>query len=139
MELILGRKKQHTCIIATTTPETFETHGYNMLIQKNQHRRCGRKAKITSGRTRLSVWEATSLIRLEHQGLGPSPNLMQDVTPTPPMFSLETTTKRPMPSSTAPTTPSSPYKKGKRSGTRHKARHHDDERQHHHHDAVLEH
>ena len=101
------------CIIATTTHELFETHGYNMLNQKNQHRRRCRKDKITNWRTCLSIREGTPLIRLELQGPGPNPNLMQDVTPTPPMFSLGTTTKRPTPSSTASTTPSSPYKKGK--------------------------
>jgi len=115
MELIPGQKKQRTYIIATTTPEFFRTRGFNMLNEMNQHRRRGRKAKITSGRTRLSVWEGTPLIHLELQGLGPSPNLMQDITQTPPMLSLGTTIKRPAPSSTTPTTLSSPYKKGKRS------------------------
>jgi len=31
MELIPRQNKQRTCIIATTTPEFFATHGFNML------------------------------------------------------------------------------------------------------------
>jgi len=57
-------------------PESFETHGFNTLSQRSQHRRRGRRAKITSGRTHLSIREGTPLIRLELQGLGPSTNLM---------------------------------------------------------------
>ena len=61
-----------------------------------------------NGRIRLIVPKGTLLILLELQGLGPSPNLIQDGTPTPPTSSPEITTKRPMLSSTAPTTPSLP-------------------------------
>ena len=88
MELIPDQKKQHICIIATTTRESFETRGHGTLNQENQHRRHGQKDKIMNGRICLIVPEGTLLILLELQGLVPSPNLMQDGTPTPPMFSL---------------------------------------------------
>jgi len=87
MELILGRKKQHIYIIATTTPESFETHGFDMLNHKSQHRRHGWRAKITSGQTRLSIRVGTPLINIELQGPVPCPNSMQDDTPTPLMLS----------------------------------------------------
>jgi len=107
MELIPGRKKQRTCIIATATPESFGTHGLDMLNHRSQNRRHGRRAKITSGQTRLSIRAGTPLICLEHQSQDPSPNSMQDDTPMPLMLSRTTTTKRPAPSSPIPTTPSS--------------------------------
>jgi len=107
MELILGQKKQRTCIIATTTPESFETHGFDMLNHKSQQRRYGRRVKITSGQTRLSIRAGTPLIHMELQGPDLRPNSMQDDTPTPLTLSRMTTTKRPTLSSPVPTTPSS--------------------------------
>ena len=156
MELIPGQKKQRTCIIATNTPESFGTHGFDMLNHKSQHWRHGRRAKITSGQTCLSVRAGTPLIHMELQGPDPRPNSMQDGTPTPLMLSRTTTTKRPTPSSPVPTTPSLTSEYASRTwttprtttkvepeprhcSTRTKSRHHDNERQHHHHDAILEH
>jgi len=82
MELILDWKKQRTCIIATTTPESFETHGFDMRNHTSQQRRHGRRAKITSGPTRLSIWAVIPLIHMELQDPDLRPNLMQDDTPT---------------------------------------------------------
>jgi len=127
-----------------------------MLNHKSQHRRHGRRAKITSGQTRLSVWAGTSLIHMELQDPDLRPNSMQDDTPTPLMLSRTTTTKRPALSSPVPTTPprhpeyasrtwttpgtATKMEPGPRHySTRTETRHHDDERQHHHHDAILEH
>jgi len=107
MELIPGQKKQRTYIIATTTPESFGTHGFDMLNHKSQHRKYGRRAKITSGQTRLSIRAGTPLIHMELQGPDPRPNSMQDGTPTPLMLSRMTTIKRPALSSPILTTPSS--------------------------------
>jgi len=104
MELIPDQKKQRTCIIATTTPESFETHGFDMPNHKSLHRRHGRRAKITSGQTRLSKRAGTPLILMELQDLDLRPNLMQDDTPTPPTLSRMTTTKRSVLSSPIPTT-----------------------------------
>jgi len=107
MELIPSQKKQRTFIIATTTFESFETHGFDMRNHKSQHRRLGRRAKITSGQTRLSIRAGTPLIYMELQDPDLRPNLMQDDTPMPPTLSRMTTTKRPALSSPVPTTLSS--------------------------------
>jgi len=104
MELIPGRKKQRTCIIATTTLESFETHGFDMRNHKSQHRRHGRRVKITSGQTRLFIRVGTPLIHMELQDPDLHPNSMQDDTPTPPTLSRTTTTKRPVLSLPVPTT-----------------------------------
>jgi len=110
MELIPGQKKQHTCIIATTTPESFGTHGFDMRNHKSQHRRHARRAKITSGQTRLSIQAGTPLIHMELQDPDLRPNSMQDDTPTPLMLSRTTTSKRPALSSPVPTTLSSTFR-----------------------------
>jgi len=107
MELIPGRKKQHTYIIATTTPESFGTHGFDMLNHKSQHRRHGRRVKITSGETRLFIRAGTPLIHMELHDPDLRLNSMQDDTPTPPTLSRMTTTKRPALSSPVLTTLSS--------------------------------
>ncbi|OQU77709.1 hypothetical protein SORBI_3009G091940 [Sorghum bicolor] len=107
MELTLDQKKQRTCIIAITILESFETHGLVMRNHKSQQKRHGRRAKITSGQTRLFIRAGTPLIHMEHQDPDLRPNLMQDNTPTPPTPSRMTTIKRPVLSSLVPTTPSS--------------------------------
>ena len=76
MELIPDQKKQRTCIIATTTPESFETHGFDMRNHKSQHRRHGQRVKITSGQTRLFIRAGTPLIYMELQDPDLRPNLM---------------------------------------------------------------
>ncbi|KAG0537735.1 hypothetical protein BDA96_03G174200 [Sorghum bicolor] len=81
-----------------------------MRNHKSQQRRHGRRAKITSGQTRLSIRGGTPLIHMELQDLDLHPNLMQDDTPTPPTLSRMTTIKRPVLSSLVPTTPSSTSK-----------------------------
>jgi len=107
MELIPDQKKQCTCIIVTTTPESIETHGFDMRNHKSQHRRHGRRAKITSGQTHLFIRAGTPLIHMELQDPDLRPNAIQDDTPTPPTLSRTTTTKRPALSSPIPTTLSS--------------------------------
>jgi len=107
MELIPDQKKQRTCIIAITTPESFETHGFDMRNHKSQQRRHGRRGKTTSGQTRLSIRAGTPLIHMELQDPDLRPNLMQDNTPTPSTLSRMTTIKRPVLSSPVKTTLSS--------------------------------
>ena len=104
MELTLDKKKQRPCIIAIH--ESFETHGLGMRNHKSQQRRHGRRAKITSGQTRLSIRVGTPLIHMELQDPNLRPNSMQDGTPTPLMLSRTTTTKRLALSSPVLTTPS---------------------------------
>jgi hypothetical protein len=102
MELIPGQKKQRTCIIVTTTLEFFKTRGFDMRNHRSQQRRHGRRAKITSGQTRLFKRAGT----MELQDPDLHPNLMQDDTPTPPTLSRMTTIKRLVLSSPVPITPS---------------------------------
>ena len=156
MEVIPDQKKQRTCIIATTTPESFETHGFDMRNHKSQHRRHGWRAKITSGQTRLFIRVGTPLILMELQDPDLHPNSMQDDTPTPLMLSRrllprgqcflhpyrQHSPRHPEHASRTWKTPRTTIKMEpgpRHCSTRTEARYHNNERQHHHHDAVLEH